>query len=66
MHLYHSAFQGKIIKYFNWLLDHGEAFPESALATEKGTKVSDVVWCSSAGENNQSLLVPLFQKYIEL
>ena len=127
VHLYHSAFQGKIIKYFIRLLDHGEAFPEFAIATEKGTKVADVIWCSdglwsqikqqaessvapeicvevlsssntakemaekkalyfrqgakefwicdqegnmsfflSDGENNQSLLVPLFPKHIEL
>lgn len=46
--LYHSAFQGKIIKYLNQLLAEGEAFPEFAIATEKGTKVADVVWCSDA------------------
>lgn len=45
--LYHSAFQGKIIKYLNQLLDEGEAFPEFAISTEKGTKVADVVWCST-------------------
>ncbi|CAK8715115.1 MAG: putative restriction endonuclease [Candidatus Electronema aureum] len=46
--LYHSAFQGKIIKYLNQLLAEGEAFPEFAIATEKGTKVADVIWCSDA------------------
>ena len=44
--LYHSAFQGKIIKLLIQLLQCGEAFPEFAIATEKGTKVADVVWCS--------------------
>jgi hypothetical protein len=44
--LYHSAFQGKIIKYLNQLLAEGEAFPKLAIATEKGTKVADVVYCS--------------------
>jgi Uma2 family endonuclease len=48
VHLYHSAFQGKIIKHFNLLLETGEAFPEFAISTEKGTKVADVVWCSDA------------------
>jgi Uma2 family endonuclease len=46
--LYHSAFQGKIIKLLTQLLQYGEAFPEFAIATEKGTKVADVVWCSDA------------------
>ncbi|WP_417910712.1 Uma2 family endonuclease [Candidatus Electronema sp. PJ] len=46
--LYHSAFQGKIIKYLNQLVAEGEASPEFAIATEKGTKVADVVWCSDA------------------
>jgi len=46
--LYHSAFQGKIIKLLTQLLQCGEAFPEFAIATEKGTKVADVVWCSDA------------------
>lgn len=46
--LYHSAFQGKIIKHLNQLVAEGEAFPEFAIATEKGTKVADVVWCSDA------------------
>lgn len=46
--LYHSAFQGKIIKLLTQLLEYGEAFPEFAIATEKGTKVADVVWCSDA------------------
>ena len=44
--LYHSALQGKIIKLLIQLVQHGEAFPEFAIATEKGTKVADVVWCS--------------------
>ncbi len=44
--LYHSAFQGEIIRYLTRLLDEGKAFPEFAIATEKGTKVADVVWCS--------------------
>ncbi len=44
--LYHSAFQGEIIRYLTRLLDGGKAFPEFAIATEKGTKVADVVWCS--------------------
>jgi Uma2 family endonuclease len=44
--LCHSAFQGKIIKLLIRLLPCGEAFPEFAIATEKGTKVADVVWCS--------------------
>lgn len=30
------------------LLRCGEAVPEFAIATEKGTKVADVVWCSDA------------------
>jgi Uma2 family endonuclease len=46
--LYHSAFQGKIIKYLNQLIAEGEASPEFAIATAKGTKVADVVWCSDA------------------
>jgi Uma2 family endonuclease len=46
--LYHSAFQWKIIKLLTQLLQCGEAFPEFAIATEKGTKVADVVWCSDA------------------
>ncbi len=46
--LYHSAFQGKIIRMLAQLVEHGEAFPEFAIATEKGTKVADVVWCSDA------------------
>ena len=45
--LYHSAFQGKIIKHLFTLMDNGEAFPECAISTTKGTKVVDVVWCSS-------------------
>ena len=46
--LYHSAFQGEIIRYLTQLIDGGKAFPEFAIATEKGTKVADVVWCSDA------------------
>lgn len=45
--LLHSAIQGEIIKYLNQLMDTGKAFPECAIATVKGTKVADVVWCSS-------------------
>ncbi len=44
--LYHSALQGKIIKLLIQLVQRGEAFPEFAITTEKGTKVADVVWCS--------------------
>jgi Uma2 family endonuclease len=45
--LYHSAFQGEIIKYLHQLVAEGEASPQFAIATEKGTKVADVVWCSN-------------------
>ncbi len=47
--LYHSAFQGKIIKHLFTLMGNGEAFPDCAISTTKGTK--DVVWCSL--EKNQ-------------
>ena len=46
--LYHSALKGEIIKLLTQLLEYGEAFPEFAIAIEKGTKVADVVWCSDA------------------
>ncbi len=45
--LCHSAFQGKIIKHLITLMEDGEAFPECAISTTQGTKVADVVWCSS-------------------
>jgi hypothetical protein len=44
--LYHSVFQGKIIKLLIQLLQCGEALPVFAIATKKGTKVADLVWCS--------------------
>ncbi len=44
--LLHSLYQAKIIKLLIKLIDHGEVIPEFAIATEKGTKVPDVVWCS--------------------
>jgi Uma2 family endonuclease len=46
--LYHSAFQGEIIRLLTRLMDTGKALPEFAIATEQGTKVADVVWCSDA------------------
>ena len=46
--LYHSVLQGEIIRLLTRLLDTGKASPEFAIATEKGTKVADVVWCSDA------------------
>lgn len=36
--LYHSALQGKIIRLLIQLVQHGEAFPEFAIATEKELK----------------------------
>ena len=44
--LYHSAWQGEIIRWLLRLTDSGKALPEVAIATAQGTKVADVVWCS--------------------
>lgn len=46
--LRHSVYQGRLIKYLVSLMDGGEIFPECAIATPKGTKVADVVWCSDS------------------
>ena len=42
----HSLYQGRIIKLFARLIDTGEAIPECAIHTRKGTKVADVAWVS--------------------
>lgn len=42
----HSFFQGRIIKLFSRLVSTGEAIPECAIQTRKGTKVADVAWIS--------------------
>lgn len=44
--VYHSIFQGEIESRLRKLTTTGRAFPECAIATEKGTKVADVVWVS--------------------
>ncbi|MCI5132886.1 MAG: Uma2 family endonuclease, partial [Candidatus Electrothrix sp. EH2] len=44
--LYHSAWQGEIIRWLLRLIDSGKALPEVAIATAQGTEVADVVWCS--------------------
>lgn len=41
--VYHSAFQGKITRL---LPENGIVLPECAIATQKGTKVADIAWCS--------------------
>ncbi|MCP4348286.1 MAG: Uma2 family endonuclease [Desulfobacterales bacterium] len=42
----HSAYQGRIEYILRTLLKKGEALPECAVSTRKGTKVPDVVWVS--------------------
>jgi Uma2 family endonuclease len=44
--VYHSIFQGEIESRLRKLTSAGRAFPECAIATDKGTKVADVVWVS--------------------
>ena len=61
--VYHSRYQGKIIKYLNSLIAEGEAFPECAIKTKKGTKVPDVVWaspelCKKLDHEDESPLAP--------
>ncbi|MGH8559825.1 MAG: Uma2 family endonuclease [Methylococcales bacterium] len=41
--VYHSAFQGKIIRL---LPQNGIVLPECAIKTKKGTKVADIAWSS--------------------
>ena len=42
----HSLYQGKIEFFLRTLLKTGEALPECAIQTQKGTKVADVAWVS--------------------
>lgn len=44
--VYHALFQGEIENLLRSLQKDGRAFPECAIATDKGTKVADVVWVS--------------------
>ena len=59
--VYHAVLQGKIVSLLNNLLPGGEAFPACAIATDKGTRVADVVWASKerlntiAGEDGCSI-----------
>ncbi len=59
--VYHAVLQGKIVRQLNNLLPGGEAFPECAITTDKGTRVADVVWASKerlniiAGEDECSI-----------
>ncbi|KJV06005.1 Uma2 family endonuclease [Methylocucumis oryzae] len=46
MKVLHSLLQGKIEKLLLHFTKGGEAFPECAIFTPKGTKVADVVWVS--------------------
>ncbi|MBT9098720.1 Uma2 family endonuclease [Methylovulum psychrotolerans] len=46
MKVFHSLLQGKIEKLLSRCANSGEAFPECAIHTSKGTKVADVVWVS--------------------
>lgn len=41
--VYHSALQGRISRL---LPETGVILPECAIATQKGTKVADIAWCS--------------------
>ena len=47
MKVYHSGFQGELIRQLLNLTKEGKAIPECAIKTRKGTKVADAVWCSS-------------------
>ncbi|OQY53217.1 MAG: hypothetical protein B6245_23030 [Desulfobacteraceae bacterium 4572_88] len=42
----HSLYQGKIGHLLRLFLKTGEAMPECAISTRKGTKVADVAWAS--------------------
>ena len=44
--VFHSLLQGEIEALLTKYLKDGKAFPECAIATQKGTKVADVVWVS--------------------
>lgn len=44
--VYHAVLQGKIVRLLSRCLPDGEAFPECAIATDKGTRVADVAWAS--------------------
>ncbi len=46
MKVIHSLLQGEIERLLSRLITGGKVFPECAIATEKGTKVADVVWVS--------------------
>ena len=47
MKIIHSLLQGEIETLLTKYLASGQAFPECAIWTEKGTKVADVVWVST-------------------
>ena len=44
--VYHSVYQGEIVRLLFAFAQTGKAFVECAIATRKGTKVADVVWAS--------------------
>lgn len=44
--VYHSIYQGEIVRWLTTLSQTGKAIVECAIATRKGTKVADVAWAS--------------------
>lgn len=45
--VYHSIYQGDIVRLLSRLSENGREMVECAIATRKGTKVADVAWASS-------------------
>lgn len=44
--VYHSIYQGEIVRLLSNFSELGKAMVECAIATKKGTKVADVAWAS--------------------
>jgi Uma2 family endonuclease len=44
--VYHSIYQGEIVRLLSNFSKSGKAMVECAIATKKGTKVADVAWAS--------------------
>jgi Uma2 family endonuclease len=44
--VYHSIYQGEIVRWLSTFSRTGKAIVECAIATRKGTKVADVAWAS--------------------